>query len=204
MGGPWVAFFLPAGFLNGDIGNLQDLTLAETIRRELAVSWGNISFALFAIVGLTCLVFGQDDTGWHISPVQINILTDEARPLQLLDDSHHELKGTTWVLDNPELATLVEEGGREVLHPKKAGTVRVIAVRDGESRTREITIWPGPKLPMGTIMWGLKPFGLSQSQLPAAPGGGGPDLFVLSQDSGAIYLQGLSADGIIAASTYGI
>jgi outer membrane protein assembly factor BamB len=164
------------------------------------VSWRNVSFALFAIVGLSCPVFGQDDTGWHISPVQINILTDEARPLQLLDDSHHELKGATWVLDNPELATLVEEGGREVLHPKKAGTVRVIAVRDGESRTREITIWPGPKLPMGTIMWGLKPFGLSQSQLPAAPGGGGPDLFVLSQDSGAIYLQGLSADGIQLSS----
>jgi hypothetical protein len=53
---------------------------------------------------------------------------------------------------------------------------------------------------MGTIMWGLKPFGLSQSQLPAAPGGGGPDLFVLSQDSGAIYLQGLSADGIQLSS----
>jgi outer membrane protein assembly factor BamB len=160
------------------------------------VSLGNIFFAVLVVGSLACPVFGQDDTGWHISPVQINILTDEVRPLQLLDDSRHELKGATWVVDDPELATLVEEEGHEVLHPKRAGTVRVTAVRDGESRTREITIWAGPKLPMGTIKWSLKPLGRSLDQIPASPVGGGPDLFALSQDSSATYLQGLSGDGI--------
>ncbi len=74
--------------------------------------------------------------------------------------------------------------------------MRVTAVRDGESRTREVTIWPGSTLPMGTIKWSLKPLGRSLDQLPAAHVGGGPDLFALSQDSGATYLQGLTEDGI--------
>ncbi len=159
-------------------------------------SMRNIFVGVLAVVGLASPLVSQDDSGWHISPVQINILVDESRPLQLLDDARHELNGATWVVDNPQLATLTEEHGHEVLRPRAAGTVRVTAMRDGELRSREVTIWPGAQLPMGTIKWALKPVGRSLDQMQATPISGGPEIFVLSQDSSATYLQGLSGDGI--------
>jgi outer membrane protein assembly factor BamB len=152
--------------------------------------------ALLAVVGLSGLVAGQDDVRWHISPVQINTLSGDARPLQLLDDSGHELRGATWVVDNPALAMLTEDDGQTVLHPKGAGTVRVTAMREGEMRTRDITIWPGATLPMGTAKWSLKPLGQTLDHMQAAPTENGPDLYLLSQDSSSTYLQGVSADGI--------
>lgn len=152
--------------------------------------------AFLALVGLSGFLAGQDDVRWHISPVQINILPGESRPLQLLDDFGHELREATWVVDNPELATLSDEDGQTVLHPKSPGTVRVTVTREGEMRARDITIWPGPGLPKGTIKWSLKPLGQTLAHMPATPAEDGPDLYVLSQDSNGTYLQGVSADGI--------
>src|SRR5208283_1692314 len=79
----------------------------------------------------------QEDSGWRISPENINITMGQDRPLQLLDDSAQELHGAVWSVDNPELAEIEQDGGRVVLHPKAVGTVRVSAALGGEERFRE-------------------------------------------------------------------
>ncbi len=140
----------------------------------------------------------QEDSGWRISPEDINITMGQDRPLQLLDDSAQELHGAVWSVDNPELAEIEQDGGRVVLHPKAVGTVRVSAALGGEERFREIKIWPPfQPLPLGTSKWSTHAIGHEIGDLPAVPTDDGPNLFSLEQTaSGSTYLRAISDDGI--------
>jgi hypothetical protein len=48
----------------------------------------------------------NQDSGWRISPENINIQEGEDRTLQLLNDSAQELHGAKWSVDNPTVATV--------------------------------------------------------------------------------------------------
>ena len=81
-----------------------------------------VCYALFSTP-----LFAQENSGWRISPENINIQMGTDRPLQLLDDSAQELDEAAWAVDNPDLAEIQVEDGITVLHPKAVGTVVVTA-----------------------------------------------------------------------------
>src|SRR4029077_11632467 len=142
--------------------------------------------------------FAQEDSGWRISPENINIQMGSDRPLQLLDDSAQELDGATWAVDNPDLGEIRKEDGLTVLHPKAVGTVLVTATLGEETRTREIKIWsPLRPLPPGTTNWGVHPIGREVGDIPAVPTPDGPEIYSLEQTpKGETYLRATKNDGI--------
>ena len=142
--------------------------------------------AVLLITGLVSLFAwrsrGQEDAGWRISPEKINIQASGERPLQVLDDSAQELRGARWSVDNTSLAEIKEENGRATVHAKAAGTIRVSAVLGGQTRVRDIQIWPADQpLPQGTTTWGMHPIGREIGDLAAVPVEGGTDTLSLEQ-----------------------
>jgi outer membrane protein assembly factor BamB len=160
-------------------------------RRNVVLGLSFIALSSFQLAG-------QEDSGWRISPEDINIQVGEDRPLQLLDDLAQELHGAKWSVDDPALAEIQEEDGRVVVHAKAAGTVRVSAALGGEIRFREIKIWsPDRPAPPGTTNWGTHPIGREIGDIPAVPTADGPHLFSLEQTaSGSTYLRAIGDDGI--------
>jgi outer membrane protein assembly factor BamB len=158
--------------------------------------------AVLLVVGLAAVASGspgQADAGWRISPEKLNIQAVNSRTLQILDDRAQELRGALWSVDRADLAEIREDNGRAVLEPKSPGTVVVTASLHGETRTREIRIWPADSLmPEGTTTWGMHPIGREIGDLPAVPAPGGQvATFALEQTAdGSTYLRGTTDDGI--------
>lgn len=122
-----------------------------------------VCYALFSTP-----LFAQENSGWRISPENINIQMGTDRPLQLLDDSAQELDKAAWAVDNPDLAEIQIEDGITVLHPKAVGTVVVTATLGEETRTRTIKIWSALRpIPPGSTNWGLHPIGREIGDFPA-------------------------------------
>jgi outer membrane protein assembly factor BamB len=139
----------------------------------------------------------NQDSGWRISPENINIQEGEDRTLQLLNDSAQELHGAKWSVDNPTLATIREENNRAVVHANAPGRVTVHAVLHGEKRLRQIEIWAVDKRPLGTTGWGTHPIGREINDISAAPTPDGPHVFSLEQTAdGSTYLRAVAEDGI--------
>lgn len=123
------------------------------------------------------------------------ISLDSVRPLQLLDDEAQEVHGATWSVDDPEIAEIQEQDGIVVLHPKTLGKVHVTAELGGESRSREIVIWPSP--PQGTTNWGMHAIGRDLGDIPAVPTPDGVHMFSLEQTkSGKTILRASSDEGM--------
>jgi outer membrane protein assembly factor BamB len=152
---------------------------------------------VFSAVSISVLV-AQQDTGWRVSPYDINIQVGEARRLQALDDSAQELHDVVWFVDDTSLADIQDDHGRALLTAKAPGTVRVSAVWGQETRYREIRIWPATQpLPPGMTKWGIRPIGREIRDLPAVPVGDGPNEFALEQTPGGkTYLRANDDDGI--------
>ncbi len=152
-----------------------------------------VCYALFSTP-----LFAQENSGWRISPENINIQMGTDRPLQLLDDSAQELDKAAWAVDNPDLAEIQIEDGITVLHPKAVGTVVVTATLGEETRTRTIKIWSALRpIPPGSTNWGLHPIGREIGDFPAVPTPTGPDIYSLEQTSkGETYLRATRNDGI--------
>jgi outer membrane protein assembly factor BamB len=157
---------------------------------------------VFLILGLVVVspshLVSQQDSGWHISPENINIQVGDFRRFQLLDDSAQELRGAAWSVDDSALAEIQEDNGRELVRAKAVGTVTVSATLGQETRFRQIRIWPqtGP-LPVGTTRWGQRAIGREIRDLPAVPVPNAPHHFSLEQTaSGKTYLRANEDDGI--------
>src|ERR1022692_3121268 len=119
-------------------------------RRSLVITFVFVLIAMFSF-----RLAGQEESGWRISPKNINIQAGDDRLLQLLDESAQEIHGAEWSVDDLAVADVREENGRAVVHAKAPGTVRIRATLHGEKRFREIKIWPQDQpMPMGTTTWG--------------------------------------------------
>jgi outer membrane protein assembly factor BamB len=140
----------------------------------------------------------QDDLGWRISPEKINIQVNADRTLQVLDDNAQEPGDVKWFADKSALAEIHEDGGRAILHAKAPGTLRVTAMRNGESRFREVVIWPADQeIPQGITTWGMHPIGRELGDISAFPVPDGPQSFSLEQTPGGrTYLRAVTEDGI--------
>lgn len=141
---------------------------------------------------------GQEEAGWRISPEKINLQAGTSRTLQILDDNAQELRGALWSVDQPDLGEIREENGHVAMYAKAAGTVHVSASLRGETRTREIRIWPADQpMPKGITAWGMHPIGREIGDLPAVPGAGSVVTFSLEQTArGNTYLRGVDDEGI--------
>jgi outer membrane protein assembly factor BamB len=159
--------------------------------RSVALTLGVLALFTFSLLG-------QEDSGWRISPKDINIQMGDDRALQLLDDSAQELHGAIWSVDDPDKASIQEEDGLLVLHAKAVGTVRVTAALNGEMRFRDIKIWSAVRpIPPGNTNWGMEPIGREIGDLPAVPTADGPATYSLEQTaSGRTYLRAVRDDGI--------
>jgi outer membrane protein assembly factor BamB len=154
----------------------------------------HVMFVFLAFAMPLCTT-AQDESGWHISPVEMNVRVGEARPLQLLDAQGKEFHTDEWSVDDPDLADITKEGGRAVVYPKAPGVVNVSASLDGTTQTRKITIWPQQSKFKG-VRWNVPPIGRETATLQAAPTDTGPDLFSLDESAGATYVRGFSRDGL--------
>jgi len=143
-------------------------------------------------------LIAQENTGWRISPERINLAAGEDRRLQLLDDSAQEIRGAEWSVDQPQLADLTEEDGREIMHAKAAGLLTVTATVNFEKRSLQVKIWPGDQpLPGGTTHWGTHSLGRDLGDIAAVPTADGVNLFSLEETPGGdTYLRGYAEDGI--------
>jgi outer membrane protein assembly factor BamB len=162
-------------------------------RRSLVITFVFVLIAMFSF-----RLAGQEESGWRISPKNINIQAGDDRLLQLLDESAQEIHGAEWSVDDLAVADVREENGRAVVHAKAPGTVRIGATLNGEKRSREIKIWPQDQpMPMGTTTWGTHPIGREIGDISAVPTPDGPSIFSLEQTAnGKTYLRGVRDDGI--------
>jgi len=142
----------------------------------------------------------QAESGWRISPENINVQVGTDRRLQLLDDSAQELHDAVWSVNDSALAEIEEMDGRVVVHTEAVGTVRVSATLGQQTRFRDIKIWPESKpMPAGTTNWGIHPIGREIRDLPAVPTVDGPTELALEETaSGSTYLRANEEDGIQA------
>lgn len=158
---------------------------------------------LCLVIATSLSLWGQteekEDSDWRVEPEKINIQVGDDRPLQLLDESAQELNDATWSIDNPDLATLEEQEGREVLHATKVGTLVVSAFWHGETRTREIKIWSSVRpLPTGTNKWSTHDYrGRNIGDIPAVPTADGPNMYSVEEfPSGDTHVRAIREDGI--------
>jgi hypothetical protein len=149
--------------------------------------------ALAASLALTA----QENSGWHISPLLINVRLGEVQPLQLLDAQGKEARSSSWSVDSPELAEIKEESGHAVLYPKAPGVVHVVALLEGRALTQEITIWKlEPGMWITGVHWAVPSTGRELAVLQAAPTVDGPDLFTLDRNEKGIYVRALTNRGL--------
>jgi outer membrane protein assembly factor BamB len=150
---------------------------------------------VFLTLAIPLRFTAQDDSGWHISPVEMNVRVGEPRPLQLLDARGREFHTDEWSVDDTNLADITQDDGRVVLYPKAPGVVNVAALLDGTMQTRKITIWPQQSKFKG-VRWSVPPIGRETGTLQAVPSDTGPDLFSLDESAQATYVRGFSHDGL--------
>ena len=166
----------------------------------LIVSASRKSFSPLIFLLLLTLALpsnAQENSGWHISPMLINLGVGDERPLQALDASGHPLAASDWSVDSSELAEIRQESGHVALFAKGAGVVRVTTLVQGSALTAEIKIWSlQPGMTIG-LHWVVPSTGRELGALQAAPSiGGGPDLFTLDQNDQGTYLRALTNRGI--------
>jgi hypothetical protein len=138
----------------------------------------------------------QDELRWRVSPTNINLQAGEDRVLQVIDDSAQELP-VSWSVNDPARAEMREEDGHSVLHSIAAGTVRVMATYDGETRFRDITIWSADApLPIGTVRWSMPKIGRSVGDIAAVPTPDGPNMFSVEQTPGGETYVRAVTDGV--------
>ena len=119
------------------------------------------------------------------------------RSLQALDDGGTVLAGLTWASTDPTVATLSTDDP-PIVTAIAPGHVTITA----GNASADLTVYPGPALPLGTVQWSIPGDGSGVTQiLPAVPSDSGIDVFA-QQQSGNI--QAVKTDGRVAwTSTVG-
>jgi hypothetical protein len=133
----------------------------------------------------------------NINPSLVSMVVGETRSLQAFDDGGNVLAGLTWASTDLTVATLSTDDP-PIITAVAPGHVTITA---GNAST-DLTVYPGPALPLGTVQWSTPGDGSGVAQiLPAVPSDSGVDVFGL-QKSGNI--QAVKTDGKVAwTSTVG-
>jgi hypothetical protein len=88
-----------------------------------------------------------------VSPAIVGMLVNEHQQFTLFDVAGHNLTSKAhWSLGDSSVAELVEGGGPAIV-AKQEGTVTLRASIGREYSEAQIKVYPGDKLPIGTIRW---------------------------------------------------
>jgi hypothetical protein len=127
----------------------------------------------------------------NINPNVVSMVVGETRSLQALDDGGNVLTGLTWASTDLTVATLSTDDP-PIITALAPGHVTITA----GNASADLTVYPGPTLPLGTVQWSIPGDGSRVWQiLPAVPSDSGVDVFAL-QLSGNI--QAVKTDGKVA------
>jgi hypothetical protein len=127
----------------------------------------------------------------NINPNLVSMVVGETRSLQALDDSGQALAGLTWASTDLTVATLSTDDP-PIITAVAPGHVTITA----GNASADITIYPGPALPLGTVQWSIPGDGSGVAQiLPAVPSDSGVDVFALQQSGN---IQAVKTDGRVA------
>ncbi len=92
------------------------------------------------------------DSRLNISPVEAAMLIGEERGFSLFDDRGNNMQEkAAWSSSNPSVAELTGNSGTIVA--KAVGTTTIQARIGGDIAEAKIRVYPGDKLPPGTIIW---------------------------------------------------
>lgn len=129
--------------------------------------------------------------GVNILPSQISMVVGETRSLQAFLPSGAAAVGLTWQVSDNTIANLSTDDP-PTLTALAVGHVTITA---GDA-SADLTVYPGPSLPLGTVKWSAPGDGSGVVRIiPAVPSDTGVDVFAL-QASGQ--LQAITAEGRLA------
>ncbi len=88
-----------------------------------------------------------------VSPAIVGMLVNERQQFTVFDIAGHNLTAKAhWSLSGSSVAEFVEGSGPAII-AKADGTATLRASIGGESSEAQIKVYPGDKLPIGTIRW---------------------------------------------------
>jgi hypothetical protein len=130
-------------------------------------------------------------TGVILTPSAVSMAVEETRTLQAADVQGQPFQGLVWSSSDPTVASLSTDDPPVITALAPGHTT--ITAGDGSA---DVTVYPGPTLPTGTIKWSIPGDGSGVTQiLPAVPSETGvADVFAL-QSSGK--LMAVTADGFV-------
>jgi hypothetical protein len=127
----------------------------------------------------------------NINPNVVSMVVGETRSLQALDDTGNVLAGLTWASTDLTVATLSTDDP-PIITALAPGHVTITA----GNASADLTVYPGPTLPLGTVQWSIPGDGSGVAQiLPAVPSDSGVDVFALQQSGN---VQAVKTDGKVA------
>jgi len=130
----------------------------------------------------------------NINPNLVSMVVGETRSLQALDDGGNVLTGLTWASTDLTVATLSTDDP-PIVTAIASGHVTITA----GNASADLTVYPGPTLPLGTVQWSIPGDGSGVAQiLPAVPSDSDVDVFALQQSGN---IQAVKTDGRVAWSS---
>jgi hypothetical protein len=98
----------------------------------------------------------------YVTPAEASMLIGESRGFTLFDTDGHKLtKDAEWSLSSSSLATLAP-GAEPTVTAKNEGTFKVSARIDTRTAEATVKVYPGDKLPIGTLIWKVAPIPCSK------------------------------------------
>jgi hypothetical protein len=157
------------------VASVADNALSGVVKVEQNESWSNaLAFSVPSSFG-----GGAQIT---LAPDVINIVVGGTQSIQALNTGGQSVTGLTWTSSNTAVATLSTDDPPTItaLSP---GSSTITA----GSASADVTVWTGPMLPTGTVIWSNSGDGSGVIQIiPAVPSTSGQaDVFALQQ-SGAV------------------
>jgi len=127
-------------------------------------------------------------------PNVLNMVAGDTRSIQALDSSSQPVAGLTWASSDTTIATLSTDDP-PIVTAIAPGTVTITA----GSASADVTVYAGPTLPVGTVIWSNPGDGSGVSSIvPAVPSSTGvADVFALNADC---KLQAIKSDGTVGWS----
>ena len=128
-------------------------------------------------------------TQFTLFPTVISMVVGDTRSIQAVDGNGQEVTGLTWSSNNTAVITLSTDDP-PVVTAVGAGSATI----NTGSASADVTVYPGPTLPIGTKIWSNSGDGSGVTKIiPAVPSpSGGADVFAL-QNSGVV--MALRSDG---------
>jgi hypothetical protein len=125
-------------------------------------------------------------------PNIIGMPVGETRSIQVLNSSNQTVSGLNWTSSDTNILTLSTDDP-PLLTAVAPGNVTIFA----GGASADVTVYPGPTLPVGTLQWSNPgdPSDVSQI-IPAVPSAAGVDIFALEQ--GGNVVQALYFNGTVA------